>query len=51
MMNSERSDTEEDNLIDQGKKKGIDEVIKRNEFINNSLKSKILKNVILLLKM
>ena len=41
MMNSQRSDTEENNLIDQGNKIGIDEVIKRYEFINNSLESKI----------
>ena len=40
MMNSQRSDTEENNLIDQGNKIGIDEVIKRYEFINNSLESK-----------
>ena len=41
MMNSQRSDTEKINLIEEGKKIGIDEVIKRNEFINNSLKSQI----------
>ena len=38
MMNSQRSDAEKVNLIEEGKKKGINEVIKRNEIINNSLK-------------
>ena len=38
MMNSQRSDTEKINLIEEGKKIGINEVIKRNEIINNSLK-------------
>ena len=38
MMNSQRSDTEKNNLIGKGKKVGINEVIKRNEIINNSLK-------------
>ena len=38
MMNSKRSDTEKTNLIEEGKKIGINEVIKRNEIINNSLK-------------
>ena len=38
MINSRRSDTEKINLIEEGKKIGIDEVIKRNEIINNSLK-------------
>ena len=38
MMNSQRSDTERINLIEEGKKIGINEVIKRNEIINNSLK-------------
>ena len=41
MMNSQRSDTEKNYLIEEGKKRGINELIKRNEFINNSLKSKI----------
>ena len=50
MRSSQRSDTEKNFLIEEGKKRGIDEVIKRNEFINNSLKSKIQNNVILLLK-
>ena len=31
MMNSQRSDTEKINLVEEGKKIGIDEIIKRNE--------------------
>ena len=38
MMNSHRSDAEKVTLIEVGKKIGINEVIKRNEIINNSLK-------------
>ena len=38
MMNSQRSDAEKISLIEEGKKIAINEVIKRNEFINNSLK-------------
>ena len=38
MMNSQRSDTEKFNLIEKGKEIGINEVIKRNEIINNCLK-------------
>ena len=41
MMKTQRSDTEKNYLIEEGKKIGIDEVIKCNEFINNSLKTKI----------
>ena len=41
MMNSLRRDTEKFNLIEEGKKIGIDEVIKHNEIINKSLKSQI----------
>ena len=37
-MNSQRNDVENINLIEEGKKIGINEVIKRNEIINNSLK-------------
>ena len=42
-MNSQRSDTEKINLIEEGKKKkkSIDEVIKLNEIINKSLKSQM----------
>ena len=39
MMNSQRSDTEKNNLIEESKKIGIDEVIKHNEVIKKSLKS------------
>ena len=38
MMNSQRSDAEKFNLIEERKKMGINEVIKRNEIINNCLK-------------
>ena len=38
MMNSQRSDAEKINLIEEGKEIGINEVIKRNEIVNNSLK-------------
>ena len=41
MMNSQGGDTEKINLIEEGKKIGIDEIIKRNEIINISLMSKI----------
>ena len=37
-MNSQRSDVEKVSLIEEGKKIDINEVIKRNEIINNSLK-------------
>ena len=38
MLNSQRSDVEKINLIEEGKKIGINEVIKHNEVINNNLK-------------
>ena len=38
MMNSQRSDTERINLIEEGKNIDINKVIKQNEFINNNLK-------------
>ena len=38
MMNSHRSDTEKVSLIEEGKKIDINEIFKRNEIINNSLK-------------
>ena len=38
MMNSQRSDAEKINLIEEVKKIGINEIIKRNEIINTSLK-------------
>ena len=37
MMNSQRSDVEKISLIEEGKRIGINEVFKRNEYINNSL--------------
>ena len=41
MMNSKISDTEKINLIEEDEKMGIVKVIKRNEIINTSPKSKI----------
>ena len=38
MINSQRSDAEKVILIEKGQKIGINEAIKRNEIINNSLK-------------
>ena len=38
MMNSQRSGAEKISLIEEGKKIGTNEVIKRNKIINNSLK-------------
>ena len=38
MMNSQRSDTEKINLIEESKKIDINEVYKHIEIINNSLK-------------
>ena len=38
MMNSQRSDVEKISLIEQSKKIDINEVIKQNKTINNSLK-------------
>ena len=40
-MNSQRTDTKKINLIEEGKKIDIDEVIKHNEIVNKSLKSQI----------
>ena len=39
MNKSQRGDTEKNNLIERGKKIGIDEIIKRSGIVNNSLKS------------
>ena len=39
IMNSQRSDFEKINLIEEGRKIGINEVIKSNKLINNSLKA------------
>ena len=49
-MNSQRSSTENMNLIEEGKKVGTVEVIKCNKIINSSLKSQIYNDVILLFK-
>ena len=38
MMNSQRSDVKKISLIEEGNKIGINEVIRRNEITNNSLK-------------
>ena len=38
MMNGQRSDTEQINIIEEGKKIDFNQVIKHNEIINNSLK-------------
>ena len=38
MMISQRSDAEKVSLIEEGEKIGINEVIRRNEIINSSLK-------------
>ena len=38
MVNTQRSDSEKINRIEKGKKIGINEVIKSNKVINNSLK-------------
>ena len=38
MQDSQRSDVEKITLIEQGKKIGINELLKRNQIINNSLK-------------
>ena len=38
MMNNQRSDAGKVSMIEEGKKKGINEVIKHNEIINNCLK-------------
>ena len=37
-IKSQRNDTEKNNLIEKGKRIRINEAIKRNEIINNSLK-------------
>ena len=40
MMNSQRSDAKKVNLIEEGQKMVINEAIKHNEIINDSLKYK-----------
>ena len=44
-MNSQRGDAQKINLIEEGKKIGIDEVIKRSEIINDSLKLFRMSNI------
>ena len=39
-MNSQRNDAEKVCLIEEGKKIGVNEVMKRNEIISNSIKMK-----------
>ena len=39
MVNTQRSDSEKISLIEEGKEIGINEVIKRNKIIKNSLKT------------
>ena len=41
MMNIQRSDVEGNKLIEDGKRMGIDEIIKVNVITNNNLKSQI----------
>ena len=41
MIKRQRSDTQKINLIEESKKIGIGEVIKRNEINNNRLKSQL----------
>ena len=40
MLNIQKSDAEKVNLIEEGKKIGINEAIQHNEIINNNLKYK-----------
>ena len=40
MINIPRSDAEKVNLIEEGKKIGVNEAIKHNEIVNNNLKYK-----------
>ena len=47
MINSQKNDAEKINLIKESKRIGIDEVIKRIEFIKSSLKSQTWNNIIL----
>ena len=50
MMNSQRSDVEKIKLIEEDKKIGINEVIKRNEIINSNLRPQIIKMISYCLK-
>ena len=49
-MKSQRSNIEKNKLIEDGKRIGIDEIIKQNKRINNNLKSQVWNNVITLFK-
>ena len=40
-MKSQKSDTEKNILIEEGKRVGIDEIIKRNEIVNKNLNSQV----------
>ena len=51
MMKSQRSDTEKNNLNEEGKRINTDKIVKRNEIINNNLKSQVQNNAIKLFKM
>ena len=41
MMKSQKSNLEGNKLIEDGKRRDIDEIIRQNEIINNDLKSKV----------
>ena len=51
MIKSQRSDTEKNNLNEEGKRINTDKIVKRNEIINNNLKSQVQNNAIKLFKM
>ena len=50
MMNTQRRDVEKIKLIEEDNKIGINEVIKRNEIINNNLRPQIIKMISCCLK-
>ena len=41
MMKSQKSNLERNKLIEDGKRRDIDEIIRQNEIINNNLISKV----------
>ena len=41
MMKSQKSIIERNKLIEHGKRRDIDEIIRQNKIINNNLKSKV----------
>ena len=49
-MKSQRSDTEKNNLIEQGKIISIEKIIQHYEIINNNLKSLVKNNAIIFFK-